>query len=163
MLADDSLRFTNLVEVISIRIIKVDHAANVKLIWLIPVEHLEYTPFGSAIILKGLMLIEMLVGDVGQHRDIQVDTVDAPLRQAVTGHLDHRISQAIVHHLRKQRLNLRRTRRSDMQSRIERLIAYIRADCADQPGASTTVLAQYTVEKRAGRRLAICACDAEYL
>ena len=54
-------------------------------------QHGEQAPFGGPILFVSLVVVQMLVGDVGDHADIELAAGDTVLGQAVRGGLQHHV------------------------------------------------------------------------
>ncbi len=80
------------------------------------------------------MKIEVLMGDVGHHRHVEIDAVDAALRQSVRGRFQHNVCQPRLDHARQVHLDLVRGRRGHVQTGRQFLVSDHGADGRDQAG-----------------------------
>ncbi len=104
----------------------------------------------------------MFVRDIGHHRHIEIDAVQTPLCQPVTGHLQHAVRQAVVAHLRQIHLDIRCAGGRHMQAGIGGGAAEIGGKRADITGSATSCQPQDAVNQGAGGGLAIGAGDADH-
>ncbi len=121
----------------------------------------EEQALGGAVVLIGLVVVQVFVGDVGHHGHVKLAGRYPVLRQAVRGHLQHTVRQPGGHHARQVALHRRRIRRRHMEAGVQALIADHRADRRDQPRPQPG--RQQNGMQQAGRGgLAIGAGDAEH-
>ncbi len=111
---------------------------------------------GLAIGLQRAVVIEMVAGQVGEHRDVEFDAVDPPLRQPMAGHFHRQGRCAIVAHVAQDGLQVRAVGRGVGQ-RGEGVDAVAkRADA----GAAAAVAAQALRQPVAAGGLAVGPGDA---
>jgi len=123
--------------------------------------HLEKACFGVAVLLPCAVKVQMLVGDVGQHSDVEGHSTHAPLGQPVRGRFQHSVRQAGGDHARQVPMHLVRARRGDVQPGVQRLVADQRAHRRDQPGADPR-RPQNAVNERGGRGFSVRAGNADH-
>src|SRR5690606_36044976 len=90
-------------------------------------------PLGGAVGVVGLVVVEVFVGDVGDHRHVELAGGHALLGQAVRGDLQHAVGEAGGHHARQVALNGGGVGRGDVEAGVERLVADDGADGGDEP------------------------------
>ena len=123
-------------------------------------EHFKEPPLGRAVVIEGLVVIQMLVRDVCDDGHIEFTAGRPLLRQAVRGHFEHTVGQAGGDHPRQVALDVRRIGRGDVEAGIHRLIADDGVYGGDQPRPQAGGL-QDGIDQVSGGGLAIGAGDAD--
>ena len=120
----------------------------------------EQRGFGLAVGFPRAVIVQMLMGDVGDNGHIEIAAGEPVLRQPVRGGFQHGMGRAIGDHLRQVRLHLIGGRRGGVQARIQAARADLRVDGADHAGVQIR-RAQDAIEQIGRRSLAIRAGDAD--
>ena len=74
-------------------------------------EQLEQSPLGPAVFLERAVKVEVILGEVGEHRHVELQLVHPVERQRVRGHLHRHAADPGGTHLGQHRLELQRLRR----------------------------------------------------
>ncbi len=82
------------------------------------------------------MVVEVVAGDVRDHRDVEVTTRHALLGQAVRRHLQHRIARRCVDHSTQIALEVRGIGRGRVQSGVDPIVADLSPHRRYKPNAS---------------------------
>ncbi len=69
------------------------------------------------------MLVKVLMGDIGNHANIELAGIHPVLRPAMRGGFEHHMGQSGLDHPGKITLNIRSIRCGDMKTGIENFIA----------------------------------------
>ena len=115
-------------------------------------------PLGACVLLQRTVEVQVVLGEVGEHRHVELGAVHARQSQRVRGHFHGRAGDAAVAHARQQRLELHRLRRR--LARLHRLIAHAVLDGADETGA-VPGRAQEGLHQEGGGGLAVGARDPD--
>ena len=123
---------------------------------------LEEQRFGRYVRVVRSVEIQMLVGDVGDHSNVEVASDHAVLRQPVRGGFQHTVFAASSDHPRQIGLHIGSIRGGRVQARAAALLAEKRTDGTDHarpvPGGS-----EHGVDEICHRRLAISSGDTDHL
>src|SRR4026207_2109660 len=85
-------------------------------------QRLEQTPLGARVLLQRTVEVQVILGEVGEHRHVELGAGHAGERQRARGHFHRGAGDATVAHAREQRLKLHRLRRG--LARVHRLIPH---------------------------------------
>ncbi len=104
----------------------------VKLAFGLP-EAFKQQPLGLQVGIPRAVVVEMLMGDVGDHADIEIAARNAPGGQSVGGGLQNCVGDPSIDELAQVSLDFESFGGGDMQTGIQRLIADDRIDGRDHP------------------------------
>ena len=122
------------------RIVDIDHGGRLLLVRLVP-QSSEESRFRLEVIRHRLVKIEMVLGQVGENRDVPFESAGAILRERVRGDFHGRGFAAGIGHLREQFLKVERLRRGAgrRQNAIADFVANGPDQSAAQPGGFANV------------------------
>ena len=61
--------------------------------------------FRGAVIFHAAVIVEMIAGEIREHRDFEVDRIDAALLKSVRGHFHRHVARAVIAETREQGLH----------------------------------------------------------
>ena len=118
----------------------------------------EQALLGRAVGLHRAVVVEMIAREIGEHREIERDRVDAALVERVRGHFHRDVARAFVAERREQTLHRDRIRRRARA--FDDVADEAGAERADRRHAMARVV-QRLREQVHGRGLAVGAGDAD--
>ena len=71
---------------------------------------LEQNSLGGKILIHGVVIIEMIAGQIGEHRHIEWDPVNPLLRQSMRGDFHHRLGRSAAIRFREHTIQFKRFR-----------------------------------------------------
>lgn len=120
----------------------------------------EQHAFGGAVVFVTFVIIQMLMGDVGDDGHIKITAGDAALGEAVRGDFEDTVRESGGYHPRQVTLNFQRIGSGDMKAGVEGFIADDGADRGDESGFASGG-EQNRMDEAGGGGFAVGAGDAD--
>ena len=120
----------------------------------------EQQRLGVAVVFHGLVEVQMVLGEIGEHAHRKGNAVHPVQRQRVGGYLHHHVGAARVRHLPEQALQFKGLRRGALGG--DHLVADHVLNGADKTHLGPGLLLQNALDEIGGRGLAVGAGDAHH-
>ena len=136
-------------QVLPCPVLAVEHRHRGRTVRAIP-EHAEQLRLGVAIPLPVAVELQVLVGDVGDHRGSKRQPVDPAGGESDRGNFDNRGAKNVVGHACQQRVQLRRLRCRQPPRRVDHARPVIHIDARYQSGRNSQPVQEQLREPRRG-------------